>query len=53
MLLPMLARQLHARADAAAVHCAAVCVIAQIDWKLLQSGSWEGTPYKLYEGSFK
>lgn len=25
----------------------------QIDWKLLQQGNWEGTPYKLFEGSFK
>lgn len=25
----------------------------QIDWKLLQQGSWEGTPYRLFEGSFR
>ncbi|KAF8057852.1 GAMMACAL1 [Scenedesmus sp. PABB004] len=24
-----------------------------INWRLLQSGSWEGAPYKLYEGSFR
>jgi hypothetical protein len=31
--------------------CVRVCL--QIDWKLLQQGSWEGTPYKLLEGSFR
>lgn len=33
--------------------CVCVLLRAQIDWRLLQQGSWEGTPYKLLEGSFK
>ncbi|WIA15788.1 hypothetical protein OEZ85_002401 [Tetradesmus obliquus] len=25
----------------------------KVEWKLLQQGSWEGVPYKLYEGSYR
>jgi hypothetical protein len=25
----------------------------QVDWKLQQQGSWEGVPYKLYEGTYR
>lgn len=36
------------------LHCVCCALLrAQIDWLLLQQGSWEGTPYKLLEGSFK
>jgi hypothetical protein len=37
----------------AVLYRAVLCRAVQINWKLLQQGSWEGTPYKLFEGSFR
>jgi hypothetical protein len=33
--------------------CICAWPIVQIDWQLLQQGSWEGTPYRLFEGNFR